>query len=231
MHPARPVQLGQARADPGEEDRSGPGHGVAAEQGRQRVLGPLQHQHDGAVEFGAGGIVHGQGLVEADEPRAVEPAQQLHLAVDEFAQMGQPAGRVGAGGQELEGGRAGQAPAAVATGVRGGAGRGSGGGGAIVVVGAPQGRVDAAERAGGERFPYLPPADPVAPGDPDGVRLGHRTAVPADAGAAGPRLCRSSSRTRSKRSARETRDSFLPLRRGPGAAASGPGLRRSFTAR
>ncbi len=220
VHPARPVQLGQSLADLREQGGPGGRAGRGGEQGGQGGLGSLQYEDGGAVEGRALRVVDDEGLVHPDQPRPPEPTVQVDLTLDEFAQVGQLAWGARAGGQELQGGGPGQVGA---DGVLVRLVRADAGGGA---AGAPA-RVHAAESTRRDRLAHLPDADPVAPGHRHGVRLGHRAARLAGADS----TTRSSSRTRSKRSARETSDSFLPLRRGPVSAVSGPGLSRSFTAR
>ena len=205
VDPAGAVQLGQSLT--GLREQRGALRRVrgAGEERGERALGPFQYEDGGAVEFGAVRVVDGEGLVHPDEPRACESSVQLDLALGEFTQMRQLTWRTRAGGQELQ-----------RRGLRQALGR----------VGAP-GLVDAAERARGDRVPHLPGPHPVPLGHRDRVPLRHRAARLAGS----VRTSRSSSRTRSNRRARETRDSFLPLRRGPVSAVSGPGLSRSFTAR
>lgn len=134
-------------------------------------------------------------------------AQQLHFPLGQFAQMVQLAWGAGARGHELQGGLAGQAG---------------------LVVADESARVDGGERTGGEVFADLPGSDPVALRDGDGVRLPRHRNTSLGGGTS---TARSSSRTRSNRSASETSDSFFPLTRWPGSAVSGPGLRRSLTVR
>ncbi len=215
VHPARPVQLSQPGADLGEQRGPVRRAGRGGDQGGEGALRPLQDEDGGAVQPGVAGVVDGEGLVHPDQPGLPQPAQQRDLALDQVPQVGELPRGAGTGGQELQGGRVRQVPAARVAAP-----------GACGAVDAARG-VDAAEGAGGDRLAHLPPAHPVAPGHRDGVRLGHRGAF-ADGAA---RTARSSSRTRSKRSARETSDSFLPFSRGPGSAVSGPGFSRSFTAR
>ncbi len=219
VHPAGAVQLGQPLADLREQRGPCGGAGRGGEQRGQGALRPLQDEDGGAVQLRAVRVVYRQRLVHPHQPRMPQPPVQLDLPLDQLAQMVQPAGRRRAGGQELQGRRPGQLRLARA---RTGAALSPPGG----VTGAPGG-VHTAEGAGRDGLAHLPDADPVALRHGHGVGLGHRVTRPGGAA----RTARSSSRTRSKRSARETRDSFLPLSRGPGSALSGPGFRRSLTAR
>ncbi len=206
VHPPGVMQLGQALAHLGDQRGPGGRSGRRGQQGGQGALRLLQYEDGRAVERGAGRVVDDEGLVHPHQPGPSQPTVQLDLPLDEFAQVGQLARGARTGGQELQGGRARQTGVAVT---------------------GPAGLVHAAEGARRDRRPHLPDADPVALRHGDGVRLGHRVA--RRGGAA--RTTRSSSRTRSKRSAMDTRDSFLPLSRGPASAVSGPGFSRSFTAR
>ena len=208
VHPARVVQLVQALADLGQQGRARLRLRFVFQYGVQGALGQFQHEDGGAVQLRVPRIVDRQGVVHADQPGRAQAAQQLHLPLGEFAHVPQLSRGAGAGGQELQGGPAGHP--------------------GVPFLDEPR-RVHGGERAGGQSLAHLPRADPVALRDGDGVgRLpGHRTGSPAVAAS----TTRSSSRTRSKRSASETSESFLPLTRRPGSAVSGPGRSRSLRAR
>ncbi len=208
VHPARVMQLVQALADLGQQRGARPGRRVVCQQGVQGAFGAFQDEDGGAVEFGVVRVVHGQSLVHPDQARCAEPLQQLHFPLRQFAQMAQLARGAGARRQELQGGPAGQ--------------------GRIRLAGRAA-RVHGREGTRRQRLPYLPLSHAVALRYGDRVRLlaGHPATLPG----AAVSTPRSSSRTRSKRRASETSESFLPLTRRPGSAVPGPGRSRSLRAR
>lgn len=107
MDPARPVHVGQSGADLGE-DPLGAGHRRSGAGGGQDVLeavgGALHHQGDGAVQFGAVGVVDGDHGEGADQVRVVGAAAEAQLT---GGHLGQGAALTGAGAgraEELDGG-------------------------------------------------------------------------------------------------------------------------------